>query len=130
MVTEPGFSSPNQPDQERTTAYRHSSGPESLSDAHCATIIGDWEKPSGESGDNSIGSLPTARREDMKLGKPTILNGEHLSKKEIKTMRTIAERVATLMAENKDIERMEVRIQACYLFVFESGNWMIICIKR
>ncbi len=40
---------PNQPDQERTTAYRDSSGPESRSDAHCATIVGDWEQPSGES---------------------------------------------------------------------------------
>ncbi len=49
MVTGPGFSSPNQPDQERTTAYRDSSGPDSRSDAHCATIVGDWEKPSGES---------------------------------------------------------------------------------
>ncbi len=47
--TGPGFSSPNQPDQERTTAYRDSSGPDSLSDAHYATIIGDWEEPSGES---------------------------------------------------------------------------------
>ena len=49
MVTGPGFSSPNQPDQERTTAYRDSSGPDSRSDAHCATIFGDWEEPSGES---------------------------------------------------------------------------------
>jgi len=49
MVTGPGFSSPNQPDQERTTAYRDSSGSESRSDAHCATIVGDWEEPSGES---------------------------------------------------------------------------------
>ncbi len=48
MVTGPGFSSPNQPDQERTTAYRDSSGPDSRSDAHCATIVGDWEEPSGE----------------------------------------------------------------------------------
>ena len=49
MVTGPGFSSPNQPDQERTTAYRDSSRPNSRSDAHCATIVGDWEEPSGES---------------------------------------------------------------------------------
>ena len=49
MVTGPGFSSPNQPDQERTTAYRDSSGPDSRSDAHCATNVGDWEEPSGES---------------------------------------------------------------------------------
>ncbi len=48
-VTGPSFSSPNQPDQERTTAYRDSSGSESRSDAHCATIVGDWEEPSGES---------------------------------------------------------------------------------
>ena len=33
IVTGPGFSSPNQPDQERTTAYRDSSGPNSRSDA-------------------------------------------------------------------------------------------------
>ncbi len=45
----PGFSSPNQPDQERTTAYRDSSGPKSRSDAHYATTVGDWEEPSGES---------------------------------------------------------------------------------
>ncbi len=38
----------HQPDQERTTAYRDSSGPESRSDAHCAIIVGDWEDPSGE----------------------------------------------------------------------------------
>ena len=49
MVTGPSFSLPNQPDQERTTAYRDSSGPDSRSDAHCATIVGDWEEPSGES---------------------------------------------------------------------------------
>jgi len=49
MVTRPGFSSPNQPDQEWTTAYRDSSGPDSRSDAHCASIVGDWEEPSGES---------------------------------------------------------------------------------
>ncbi len=48
MVTGPGFSSPNQPDQERTTAYRDSAGQNSWSDAHCATIVGDWEEPSGE----------------------------------------------------------------------------------
>ena len=48
-VTGPRFSSPNQPDQERTTAYRDSSGPNSRSDAHCATNVGDWARPSGES---------------------------------------------------------------------------------
>ena len=48
MVTGPGFSSPNQPDQERTTAYCDSSGPDSQLDAHCATVVGDWEEPSGE----------------------------------------------------------------------------------
>ena len=35
-----------------TTAYRDSSGPESRSDAHGATIVGDWEEPSGESRTN------------------------------------------------------------------------------
>ena len=54
MVTGPGFSSPNPPDQERTTAYRDSSGPDSRSDAHCATLVGDWEEPSGESRLRSI----------------------------------------------------------------------------
>ncbi len=49
MITGPGFSSPNQPDQERTTAHSDRSGPESRSDAHCATTVGDWEEPSGES---------------------------------------------------------------------------------
>ncbi len=44
-----GFSSPNQPDQERTTAYRARAGPDSRPDAHCATIVGNWEEPSGES---------------------------------------------------------------------------------
>ncbi len=47
-TTGQGFSSPNQPDQERTVAYCDSSGPESRSDVHSATIVGDWEKPSGE----------------------------------------------------------------------------------
>ncbi len=45
----PGFSSPNQPDQERTTVYRDSSGPNSPSDAHRAVIVGDWGEPSGKS---------------------------------------------------------------------------------
>ena len=49
LVTGPSFSSPNQPDQEWTTAYRASGGPESRSDAHCATIVGDWVEPYGES---------------------------------------------------------------------------------
>ncbi len=49
MVTGPSFSSPNQPDQERSTAYRNSSGPNSEPDAHCATIVDEWEEPSGES---------------------------------------------------------------------------------
>ena len=52
MVTGPGFSLPNQPDQERTTAYRDSSGSKSRLDARCATIVGDWEKPSGENPDS------------------------------------------------------------------------------
>ncbi len=45
----PDFSSPHQPDQERATAYRDSSVPESLRDALRATIDGDWEEQSGES---------------------------------------------------------------------------------
>ncbi len=49
MATGPGFSSPNQPDKERTTAYRDSSGSNLRPDASCATIVGDWEMPSGES---------------------------------------------------------------------------------
>ena len=49
IVTEPRLSPPNQPDQVRPTAYRDSSGPDSRSDAHCGIILGDWEKPSGES---------------------------------------------------------------------------------
>ena len=43
MVTRPGFSSPNQPDKERTTACRASSGPGSRSDGHgpsCLLILG------------------------------------------------------------------------------------------
>ena len=44
-----GFSSPNQPDQVRTTAYHDGSGPNSRSDAHSAIIVGGWEKQSGES---------------------------------------------------------------------------------
>ena len=48
MATGPGFSSPNQPDQERTKAYRDSSGPKLRPDASCATIVGNWEEPSGE----------------------------------------------------------------------------------
>ena len=49
MVTGPAFSSPSQPDRERTTAYRDSSEPVSRSDAHCVTVVGDQEQPSGES---------------------------------------------------------------------------------
>ena len=49
MVTGPGFSSPNQPNQERTTVYRDSSGQNSRSDSHYATILCDWKKPSGKS---------------------------------------------------------------------------------
>ncbi len=50
-IAEPSrfFFSPNQPDQERTTAYRDSPGPDSRSDDPGATIVGDWEEPSGES---------------------------------------------------------------------------------
>ncbi len=49
MVTGLGFSSPNQPHQERTTAYHDISGSNSQPHAHCATIVGDWEEPTGES---------------------------------------------------------------------------------
>ncbi len=49
MVTGTGFSSPNQPDQEGTTAYRASSRPDSWPDAQCATIVRDWEEAYGES---------------------------------------------------------------------------------
>ena len=54
MATAPRFSSPNQPDQERTTASRDSSGSKLRSDAHFAIIVGDWEKSYGESQMNSI----------------------------------------------------------------------------
>ena len=60
MVTGRGFSSPNQSDQERTTAYRDSSGPNSRSDAHCVTIVGDWEEPSGDSGLDVISRIDIA----------------------------------------------------------------------
>ncbi len=53
-LTGPGLPSSNQPDRERTTAYRDSSGPISRSDAYCATIVGDWQEPSGECRINSI----------------------------------------------------------------------------
>ncbi len=49
----PDFLSPDQPDRERTTAYRDSSGPNSRSNALCATILGDSEKPSGENPDSN-----------------------------------------------------------------------------
>ena len=49
VVTGSGSSSPNQPDQVRTTAYHDGSGPDSRSDAHSAIIVGGWEKQSGES---------------------------------------------------------------------------------
>ena len=52
MVTGPGFSSPGQPDRERTTACRDSSEPISRSDASCVTVVGDQEQPSGESRSN------------------------------------------------------------------------------
>ena len=57
MVTGPIFSSPNQPDQERTTAYRDRSGPNSRSRVHCATLVDDWEKPPGESRLNRAAKL-------------------------------------------------------------------------
>ena len=55
MVAGPGFSSPIQPDRERTTADCDGSGPNSRSDAHCATFVGDREEPSGESRFSSFG---------------------------------------------------------------------------
>ena len=64
MVTGPGFSSPNQPDQERTTAYRDSAGPNSRSDAHFATIFGDCEEPSGESRFNGNSGALSSRPVD------------------------------------------------------------------
>ena len=73
-VTEPGFSSPNQPIQERTTAYRDSSGPDSRSEAHCATIVGDWEEASGESRFKAFGNplrfrqVRKCSRESERLG--------------------------------------------------------------
>ena len=54
VVTGSGFSSPNQPDQVRTTAYHDGSGPDSRSDAHSAIIVGGWEKQSGESRVNGV----------------------------------------------------------------------------
>ncbi len=54
MVTGPGFSPLNQPDQKRATASRDGPGPNSRSDAHCATIVGNWEEPSGESRISSL----------------------------------------------------------------------------
>ncbi len=72
MVTGPGFSSPNQPEQERTTAYRESSGPASRSDAHCAAIVGDWEEPSGES---RLTSLSDFRGVAHRLGFLTLRTG-------------------------------------------------------
>ena len=50
MVTGPGFSSRNQSDQERTTAYRDGAAPGLHSDIHCATNVGDWKEPSGNPG--------------------------------------------------------------------------------
>ena len=44
----PSIPSPSQPDRGPTTAYRDSSGPDSRSEAHCATFVADQEEPSGE----------------------------------------------------------------------------------
>ncbi len=44
MVTGASYSSPNQPDQERTTAYRTSAGPDLQPDGRCATAVGDWKE--------------------------------------------------------------------------------------
>ena len=48
----PSFSLPNQADQRPTAAYRDNAGPNSRADAHYATIVVDWEEPSGESRSN------------------------------------------------------------------------------
>ena len=57
-----GCPSSNQLDKERTTAYRASAGPDSRPDAHCATNVGNWGEPSGESRFRSIphGKFPGA----------------------------------------------------------------------
>ena len=47
MITRPGFSSPNQPDQARIMVYRTSIRQDLRSNAQCATFVGDWEEPSG-----------------------------------------------------------------------------------
>ncbi len=62
MITVPGCSSSNQLDKERTMAYRASAGPDSRPDAHCATNVGNWGEPSGESRFRSIphGKFPGA----------------------------------------------------------------------
>ena len=62
MVTGPGCSSSNQLDKERTMAYRASAAPDSRPDAHCATNVGNWGEPSGESRFRSIphGKFPGA----------------------------------------------------------------------
>ncbi len=49
MVTGRGFSSSNQLDKEWTTAYPASAGLDLRPDANCATKVGNWEAPSGES---------------------------------------------------------------------------------
>ncbi len=90
MVTGPGFSSPNQPDQERTTAYRDSSGPNSRSDAHCATIVGDWEKPSGENPDsNKEKQIWVIREKKTKAGgnnrkRPSLIQRKNENRKKIR----------------------------------------------
>jgi len=57
MVTGPVLSSPNQHDQERITAFRDGPGPDSRAGAHCATIFGDREEPSGESRSKGFGDV-------------------------------------------------------------------------
>ena len=49
MVTGASYSSPNQPNRERTTAYRASAGPDLQPDGRRATAVGDWQESSGES---------------------------------------------------------------------------------
>ena len=67
----------------------------------------------------------------MKLGEPQILGAVSLPKEKIESMRLIAEGAAALMTGDYDIERIEIRLKSnnCYLYVFASGHWMIICIE-
>ena len=57
MVTGPGFSSPNQPDQERSAIYRTSLGPTCILDALRATLGCYCREPSGDSRVRHMGAL-------------------------------------------------------------------------